>query len=211
MNFIWRLLTGCDWQESLTELRHYYSSHRKRIWLLLLGIMAVTLAVRLLNKCVGPLPAIPNPTMAEIAEISGNTHFYFEFLLFVAVVAVMLLLPPTASYPVDVARITLLPRKIYCLLLSIPLGLSYAMETRFVPYYLPADWLGNAVGLLLPISTVLIPTAVLASFLDSVKLSRRFKVAASAWVLCHVAVSVVEWHRFPFSLMYLPVSSIRPL
>ena len=207
MQFIWRLLTGCDWQESRTELRHYYTSHHKRIALLLWVTLGVTLAVRLLNKYIGPIPKAILPTVPDRwSELSSPTTFGFELLLFIALALIMLMLPPVSSYPVDVGRVTLLPRKIYCILLSLPFALSYALERRYNPYFYFSDWQELVLGISVLMLGVIIPTAVLASFLVGFKISWRFTIAASVWVLCHIIIRIVEWRRFPLDLGNFQVS-----
>lgn len=208
MQFIWRLLTGCDWQESRTELRHYYSSHRKRIAWLLVALLGLILLVHLLNNQFGPIPAIPNPTIPEWLEFSRHTSISFTWLEFIGLVVVMMLLPPTAHYPLELTQSALLPRRICCVLLSLPIAVSYAMETTGSPYLFSGAlyWRASMIELGLLMPRVVIPVAVLASFLGGFKVSWRFIVAAGAWTICHAIISIVEWSVIPVDVSGMQIS-----
>lgn len=187
------MLTGCDWQESRTELRHYYSSHRRRIVWLLVYTLGIVLFIRLLNGVVGWLPAIPNPAMTDVpGSMPEFWRFHFGFLAFPAIVVLMIQLPPTAAYPVELSRPILLPRKVFSVVLSIPLAFSYAMEEWFDPRLFPIFWDRIALHML----TVIGATALMASLLSSIKLGWRFNAAAVVWLLCHIGVEIIGWSRF---------------
>jgi hypothetical protein len=205
MQFLWRLLTGCDWQESRTELRHYYSSHRKRLAWLLVYTLGVILLIRLLNGLIGPLPAIPNPAMANVpGSMPEYWKFHFGFLAFPAIVVLMIQLPPTAAYPIELSRPILLPRKVLSIVLSVPLAFSYAMEGWFEPQLFLTMWDRELISVALHMLTVIGATALMASLLSSITLGWRFNVAAAVWLLCHIGIEIVGWSRFPVDSWYYP-------
>jgi len=198
MEFIWRVLTGCGWRESLTELRLYYQSHRQRLKVILLISFAAILLISALNAMFPRLHAIPLPSMQWWENHYGR-YLAFGFLVYPLVASIAFFLPATADFPVDINRVTLLPRKLVMLQLSLPWALCYAANIHGF------WWIGNDIAaipeiagmFLLFMMAILIPVGVLASLLNGFRIKPRFLIACVIWVVSVVSISVFEVHRFP--------------
>jgi hypothetical protein len=113
----------------------------------------------------------------------------------VGAIMLMLLLPAVPSYPIEISRVSLLPRKLLSIVLSVPLAASYSLEilaTKFLHSYV---WLGYVTDIVSGLLAVLLPVGVLSSFLNDIKIRRWFIIAAVSWLTCHMLIEAVSWNE----------------
>jgi len=166
--------------------------------LLLASAVAVSGFVLDFNRFFGRFPVWHNPVIPSYLTSYRHTEFGAEILLIPVLIALFLLLPSVAAFPVDVGRVTLLPRKIWCLVLSLPIAVAYALDNVYFP---SSDFDEHLAYYILEFAVlacgVLVPAAVLSFFLSGLKQSIAFIIAAVFWSIGHTAIQLLSWPAVP--------------
>lgn len=219
MQWIVRLICGCDPEEARIALRLYWHEHRKRL-ALIAGVELLVLAALIGLSYALRIPGIPGPSYT-LGYLTGNDfqHFVYPYVLIpVVVVAALIVVPRGISYPPLLSmRALALPWRLWAVMLAVAAHAAYwsalfsSAFPRFDPSYFvlaPIYSLGGAeylfsqtfpssysdILLLQIILLVIVPPVLLLSFQrSSQRLGPRFIVAGAIWIACHFAWNMVYW------------------
>lgn len=217
MQWIVRLLCGCDPEEARIALRLYWQEHRRRL-ALIAGIELLVLAALIGLSFLIRLPGIPGPSYVYWTSNAFQNYVYPYALLPVVVVLALVIVPRHISFPPTLGmRAMELPWRIWAVVLASGAHAGYwfalYLETfpRFDPdsaWIRPLSSVGGAYLLFSQIAPwrlmdyllvevvlfVIAPSLILVSFLNrDQRWSLRFTAAATIWVLCHIAWNSVNW------------------
>lgn len=205
LTLIWPWITGFAWEDAQRELRLYFASHYRLLLWLALGSILFAALIAAICIWVPPLPALPNPTLVILQQDHYPQTFSYELPLFVAGVAIIALLPPTAKYPPDVNRLALHPRKVFGVLLCLPLavGLHFALNYDLGPFEI---LMPNG---LLSLAAILVPVSLLTSYLSRIDSRREFWALASMWLASQTLILTVADDIEPPISGYVSASAIN--